>query len=562
MRPHLNHANFKPPAPGAWEIESTHLTRPVSRWLEEVFPPAFTEGFRAGTAHYGVLLDYLEQRPVNRFVYTCARAVGAPKSAKGPPPKFIFKLLTKLHPEIRRRIRRVRQVFAGKLWREDVARWENEWKPEILRRNEELQRIDPRTLTTPELVDYLEQCRANLARAVVMHHRLNPVAMVPLGDFLVHARQWTGLSPSDLLPLFRGSSPVSLGATTELAALVSQLRSDPAAIRDLESGDPADALRSITSRKDALGDAARRYIDKVGIRVATGYDVCDLSVGEMPELLLEMVRAAIRQDQSTESLPDAAPQIRERVPAEHRREFDELLEEARATYRIRDERGYLNDAWAAGIVRRAILAAGERLVAQGRLHAADHAFDLTHGELVSSLNGATAPSADEVAAHVEYRTTFTTSDAPRYLGDPPAPPPPADWLPDDAARMARAIEIVMGEMFAVREDTAGKPQVAGLAASPGVITGIARLVIEPPDMAKVREGEILVTRSTAPSYNALLPLIRGIVTDRGGSLSHAALVAREYGIPAVVGCGDATAKIADGAKIRIDGSRGSVEILS
>ena len=103
---------------------------------------------------------------------------------------------------------------------------------------------------------------------------------------------------------------------------------------------------------------------------------------------------------------------------------------------------------------------------------------------------------------------------------------------------------------------------SGFAASPGQVTGIARLVLDPADMARVRKGDLLITRATSPSYNALLPLIGGVVTDRGGTLSHAAVVAREYGIPAVVGTGNATELIKDGARVRIDGGTGTVELFA
>jgi len=154
-------------------------------------------------------------------------------------------------------------------------------------------------------------------------------------------------------------------------------------------------------------------------------------------------------------------------------------------------------------------------------------------------------------------------DAPRFLGGTPSGPPPIDWLPPAAARAERAIRIVMGEMFAAREDkqqTATK--VTGYAASPGLVIATARLVLDPREMGSVRKGDVLITRATAPSYNALLPLLSAIVTDRGGTLSHAAVVAREYGIPAVVGCGNATELIRDGARVRVDGGSGTVEVLA
>src|SRR5687767_5967851 len=136
-------ARFDPPSPGAWEVESTHMNRPISRWFGEIFPVAFMEGFKAGTAHYGVLLDHLEATVINRFVYMCPRPVGAPKGAKGPPPKFIFKLLAKFHPAMRQRIARSRETFEEKIWQDDVEQWDHEWKPAIARQNETLQRVDP-----------------------------------------------------------------------------------------------------------------------------------------------------------------------------------------------------------------------------------------------------------------------------------------------------------------------------------------------------------------------------------------------------------------------------------
>jgi phosphoenolpyruvate synthase/pyruvate phosphate dikinase len=103
--------------------------------------------------------------------------------------------------------------------------------------------------------------------------------------------------------------------------------------------------------------------------------------------------------------------------------------------------------------------------------------------------------------------------------------------------------------------------VTGLAACAGRAEGIARIVVRPDQFGKVHKGDILVAATTCPSYNVLLPILGGIVTDRGGLLSHAAIVAREYGLPAVVGSRDATRKIPDGARVRVDGRAGTVELL-
>ena len=554
---------FTPPGPGVWELEATHLQRPVSRSMAALFPDAATAGFREGMARYGLLLDHLEFAVVNRFVYVCPRPVGAPKGAKGPPPKPIFKLLTKLHPEVRRRMRRVAEVWETKFWREDMRRWDEEWKPAITKENAELQSVDLRELSGEQLIAHLERCFDTVRRSVTLHHSLNATAMLPTGDLLAHVHDWTGLSPADVLPLFRGSSRVSKGATDELEALARALQADDDAQTLLAGNDPAAVIDALVAHTGAVGDAARRYVGQVGVRIITGYDLADLTGSEMPEMLVQNIRAAMtRQDGAADDVQQREAALREKVPAQHRQRFDELLGEARATYRIRDERTYLNDMWAAGLLRHAMLEAGRRLKAKGTLHEPEHAVELTPAELLSMLRGGNDRTADQAAADATYRATHTVADAPPFLGGTPSGPPPVDWFPPAAARAERAIRTVMGEMFASREKQKTASKVSGFAASPGDVTGVARLVLEPGDMSRVRKGDILITRATTPSYNALLPLLSGIVTDRGGTLSHAALVAREYGIPAVVGTGNATELIRDGARVRVDGASGTVQVLA
>jgi pyruvate,water dikinase len=279
----------------------------------------------------------------------------------------------------------------------------------------------------------------------------------------------------------------------------------------------------------------------------------------MPEILV----GALRSGTVTAAAdPKADAAVLDRAPAERRAELAELLREARDTYRIRDERGYLNDSWAIGLARRGLLAAGERLAKAGKLAEAAHAIDLAPEEIESLVAGGAGPTGAQVAERVTYRTSHTVADAPPLLGYPKSGPPPAEWLPPAAARGARAIGIVLAGMFDVAKDQGGGKKLKGLGASGAVREGIARVVRSPADFDRVQKGDVLVARNTAPSYNVLLPLLNAIVTDRGGLLSHAAIVAREYDLAAVVGCGDATGQIPDGARVRVDGAKGEVEVLS
>jgi pyruvate,water dikinase len=107
----------------------------------------------------------------------------------------------------------------------------------------------------------------------------------------------------------------------------------------------------------------------------------------------------------------------------------------------------------------------------------------------------------------------------------------------------------------------GEGEVSGYAASPGVVEGPARVVRSIDEIGTVQAGEVLVCSVTAPSWGPVFPKIAAAVSDIGGMMSHAAIVAREYGLPAVVGTGNATSAIKTGDRLRVDGDNGTVTIL-
>ena len=101
-------------------------------------------------------------------------------------------------------------------------------------------------------------------------------------------------------------------------------------------------------------------------------------------------------------------------------------------------------------------------------------------------------------------------------------------------------------------------ELKGAAVSPGRVTAKACVILSPAEFGKMRPGTILVYPTTTPAWTQLVPLARGLVTDIGGVLAHGSIVCREYGIPGVLGVGDATSRIADGASVTVDGDRGVI----
>ena len=125
----------------------------------------------------------------------------------------------------------------------------------------------------------------------------------------------------------------------------------------------------------------------------------------------------------------------------------------------------------------------------------------------------------------------------------------------------RAIFITLGHLFGSSQTQNEANVLYGLAASKGVYEGPARRVSGPSEFSRINKGDVLITASTSEAFNILLPLLGGIVTDNGGLLSHAAIVSREYGFPGVVGTREATERIADGVRVRVDGDAGEVTVL-
>ena len=292
-----------------------------------------------------------------------------------------------------------------------------------------------------------------------------------------------------------------------------------------------------------------------------GYDVGDPSAGELPAQLVAALRAAASGTAAPAQPPDPAA-LRAKVPSGHRAEFDARLAEARLVNRLRDERGVYSDGWAIGLARRAILETGARLQRRGLLLDPAHAVDLDVDELVSLLTEGVGPVAAEVEARFVTRTTARVADAPPFLNAMPAPPPSMRLLPAKARRAALTVDAVLTGVFGPSRGGELRDRGARHSVNAGVYEGVARLVDSTADFARIRQGDVLVTRSTSPYFNVVLPLLGAIVTDRGGQLSHAAIVAREFGIPAVVGTRDATSTIPDGATVQVDGGAGEVRVVS
>jgi phosphoenolpyruvate synthase/pyruvate phosphate dikinase len=184
--------------------------------------------------------------------------------------------------------------------------------------------------------------------------------------------------------------------------------------------------------------------------------------------------------------------------------------------------------------RTALLAEADRLVAAGVLHQPSDLHHLT----LEELHRATIDGAVDHAAIDARRTAYAWHQTLR---------PPRVFTSEG--------ECLTGER------PHASAHLTGLGVSPGIVEGRARVVLQPGDVA-LEPGDILVTPFTDPSWTPTFLTVAGLVTEVGGLMTHGAVVAREYGLPAVVGVDGATLQIRDGQRIRVDGSAGTIVVLA
>lgn len=223
------------------------------------------------------------------------------------------------------------------------------------------------------------------------------------------------------------------------------------------------------------------------------------------------------------------------------RAFRRVLTDAQHLVPVREEQvAELTISWP--VMRRAVMRIGEALASREVIAEADDVFFLTRDEALSALRGGPAASVDVAARR------STREEQSRLV-----PPLTVGRLNPLLGRLWAGMARLFG---AVPSDTA---IVSGTPASPGRASGPVRVIRGPQQFEELETGEILVAPLTAPAWTPLFRRAAAVVTDVGSPAAHASIIAREYGIPAIVGCGDATARLQTGQRVTVDGTNGNVE---
>lgn len=524
---------------GFWQWDSTHNRAPVSPLLADVFPEGMRRGSTLLRTEYGAPLDHLAIRALNGYFYISVVPIGGKQRPLPPAP--VMRLMFRIVPPLRRVAKTARRALAEDRPARRHQRWLTERRVQVERTLDEWHDLDLAALGDTDLAALIHEA-VELARDVFSWNMsTDPAYLLPLADLHRFVERELGEGIETVTRLLAGSARSAYRDSVE--ALCARLTPDARAA--ITGPDPLRRLAEIDPETEA---AYRIHQRRHGTRVL-GFDLTYPTQLEQEEAELARIAAGtVERDPSGPAL-ELAAELASRLDPRDAGEFDRLLDAARSTYWIREE-GEAVHASVLGQLRLIVLEAGRRLVAAGQATRPDDACFLGVDELTGWLHNATDVAESIRTRRGQHRWAAAQTPPASFGHEVPMPPPEA--LPPAVARILDCFRLISAhdQMPADHPD--------GVAASPGIHTGPVRVVEGPHQFASVRPGDVLVAPLTTSSWEVLFPHIGALVTEGGGQLSHPAIVAREYGLPAIVGCEGATTRFTTGQIVTVDGSTGVI----
>jgi len=541
-RPVLEGVAWRKPADQQlwWTREQMHFPRPLCPYTASIECPAMTTGATTGLSALGVPVRY-HLANFDGYNYNAIELLADPEAAL---------------PEAQARIIGELQGL--------LERWQTMYLPEVLGLNARLRDFDYAAAPTDELVAQVRWSAAQRERHWEIHMRVVIPVMVAAGEL---GNQWEAAFGAErreeALALLQGYPNKTVEAAAALWRLSREALASPEMSRLLTATPPrrvaallatSEAGRAFKARLDA-------HLQEYGWR-SGGFEYADPAWVEDPAVALSTLREFMRQpDGQDPGLVEArAAAAREELLARVAPEIDALpagpilrmmLAAAQQYLPIQEDHNFYIDQMNTVLMRWPAREAGRRLAEAEAIALAEDVFYLTVDEVERALRD---PAGEDWAVLVAERRLLRQhqmeTEPPTFLGTPP----PADVTADPAFR---GIASFFGEP--VPQDKTSSV-LRGTPASRGVVTGRACVATTLEEAGRLQGGEILVCETTTPAWTPLFAVAAGVVTDTGGALSHSAIVAREYGIPCVVGTPRATRRVRDGQLLTVDGRAGMVTI--
>jgi pyruvate,water dikinase len=530
-----------------WQQDPMHFPDPLAPMEAAMLQRTLGPGFGYGARAYHAPIERVEVRAVNGYLYQAMVTV------EGTPEE--------LAAQGRRAEQAIQGVLGrlGELWDEDVL-------PEVREHLAFWEGFDLAGASRAELVAHLDETWTRMRRVWELHFVTVLPAYLAISEWdELYRGLFPDSGPLDSYKLLEGLPNMTVEVGQELWQLSRRALQDEE-VRGVLEGTPASevpaALEASAAGRAFLTDL-RAYLQRYGRR-ADKWTITAPSWTEDPTPAVESLREFARR--SDADAPDVMTQLaavgRERAIAEARErlagypaaivgQFEAMLSAAQIATVLTEDHNFWIDNMTIHHFRAVLLACGARLVQDGAVVGAEDVLMLLPEELRSALAEAGADLRPVVARRAAAMERQRVLEPPAVLGTVPTLPPPDD-----------AFGRFVAKFFGAPPAEAGvEGELHGAPGSAGCVRGTARIIGSIADAGRLRPGDILVAETTAPPWTPLFATVAAVVTDTGGVLSHCAVVAREYGIPAVVGTGAASRVIADGQRIEVDGDAGVVRIL-
>ncbi|MEM8924871.1 MAG: PEP-utilizing enzyme [Actinomycetota bacterium] len=554
----------------SWEREDTHFPDRLSRWGAELYMTRQSRGIGELCVEHGFLFDEVRMAEIDGWAYAAVIPMGG--KVRTPPPNWLVPVLTRVVPELRRRIATIRRRDREGYWQRVVDDWLGGDEERLLAEGIAFLDADVEALDDEQLADRLSTAWEYADRAAKQHFHLHAAGINEIMRLSMQLNRDHGFTTAELSGLLTGLSDTTTGPAAAQSEIIDLVRAKGAE-QALRTAGSLDEVRAIGPEIDT---ALTAYMSSWGRR-AIRYEIAYPTIAESPDWVLDLLKTQLDRPPSSElEARHAATRadVEQRVlaaigdtPANRNR-----IERARRAFPIREGNEAATVGVPAAVLRTLGLEAGRRLAAAGALDDAGHVFDALPTEVEAALRGSARPDMGATAAarHAD-RTTAVAVDPPRTIG-PAMEPPDLSGFPDDVREPVEAVLWFTSKASTLQTgmpDADDRPDdpaaddgaVSGLGVAPGVYEGPARIVLDESSFDKIEPGDVLVCPITSPVWSMLFPSLGALVCDNGGPLSHPAIIAREFGIPAVVATNDATTTLNDGERIRVDGSTGTIELV-
>jgi pyruvate,water dikinase len=516
------------------------------------------------------MVDDVKFTLIGGWIYMQIQPTGAPPPKHGSsgrtPPRWLLALAMRLHPAVRRRAKIARTAIQSDLAGTYRAKWREEWRSELADDIERALDRDLTALSDDGLVAEFDHRFDVARRAALMHTRLGVAVTLPLYRLTVTCRRLLGWDDRQTLELLEGLSDASTSPARLITALVEMAGEHPELADMIVSSRPD--LDKIRATHPEFAAAFDDYVMAVGHR-ALEYDPESPTLAETPHILLGVIASHLQAGIDPEAAQRSVAQRRKAAEQrareelggqsdEERAEFEERLTEAQSAYPVREDNEWYTTSTQIALLRYLVLELGRRLADRGRLASSDDVYFVEYPDLRDSL----LDGHDLHKAVSENKARWAWAMAhrgPDVYGQTVDFDPPIDALPPKARLVNEA------SLWSLATTLGGDPEgqidgaLTGVAASAGRFTGPARIVHGEEDFSKIQPGDVVVCPATSPVWSIVFPSMGALVTDSGGVLSHPAIIAREHGIPAVVGTSTGTTTYRDGEIITVDGDAGRVQ---